>query len=167
MPYSAIILFIVSVSGAIFSYFLLRSERKIINILFSVFSIVASLWALFLGQFIITGNLDNALLYTNIYYVAAAAIPLIFFYFSLFFKREEIKFKKSSLLFITPLVLLALGFIFNQNLIIDEIFSPSWQSKDFEAGEKPKREIQFLIDQALLISRLLFPSLLLISLAFL
>ena len=122
MPYQVIILFIVTIIGTILSYFLLRSDRRAVNILFSIFSITAALWSLNLGLFLNARNLNNALSFANFYYIAAAAIPLVFFYFSLFFKRENYHFNKNLLWLLTPFFLIVYSILVDRNFIVEQIF---------------------------------------------
>jgi len=123
MNFPVIILFSVSALAALFSYFLLRSERAVINLLFSVFSISTSLWALNLGLFLSSNSLDNALYYANFYYIAAAAIPVLFYYFALYFGRRESLFKKSSLVYLIPFAAIIGSILFDKNFLILEVFT--------------------------------------------
>jgi len=114
-------LFVVASLNAFFAYFVLRGGRNIINILFSLIAISVSLWALNLAFFITTKNLDKALINADLYYIAAAAIPVLFFYFSLFFlgyKKPVIKY----LVYLVPFFILVIAFIFDKNLLLKEVY---------------------------------------------
>jgi len=98
--------------------------------LFAIFSISTASWALFLGLFLNTSNLELALKFANSYYVSAAAIPIIFYFFSRVFKRENISFNKLELSFLAPFILIVLAIMTNNNFIVDKIFLVPGTEKD-------------------------------------
>lgn len=123
MEYQIVTLFLIAILNSVFGYFVVRGNKGVSNTLFSLVTLGVSMWALNLAFFIKATNLDSALLFANLYYISAASIPLVFFYFSLIFPNENSVFKKKYYLFITPLALLAIGMLFDNNIIVSEIFN--------------------------------------------
>ena len=126
MQYQETILFITATLNVFFSYFVLRGEKKVTNYLFSLISLAVALWSFNLGFFILTDSLNAALIFANIYYVAAAAIPMLFFYFSLFFPENKERFKKKHLFFLTPFIILVSFILIDKNIILQEVYVASW-----------------------------------------
>lgn len=126
MGYQEIILFVVGTLNAFFSYFILRGEKKVANYMFFLIALSVSLWSFNLGFFTITKNLDLALIFANSYYIAAAAIPIFFLYFSLFFPENKKRFKKKHLFFLIPFSILIGLTLLDKNIILKEIYFTSW-----------------------------------------
>src|SRR3989338_8189985 len=95
MEYQIVTLFIIAILNAVFGYFVVRGGGKATNTIFSLVAISVSLWALNLAFFIKSNNLESALIFANLYYIFAAAIPVLFFCFSLVFPQENMLFKKT------------------------------------------------------------------------
>ena len=114
-------LFVIAVLNGVFSYFIVRGGKGALRTSFSLFVLAVGAWSLGLAFFMETENLDFALRYSILYYIAPAAVVLTFLCFSLFFLREKIK--KSICVYIAfPFLLLVAGFIFDKNLIIEEVY---------------------------------------------
>lgn len=122
MDYKIITLLIISISNAIFTYFIIRGKKNTADTFFSLVTLSVSLWSLNLAFFIEENNLQKALSLANFYYIFAAGIPLFFFYFSSFFLRNNLKFSKKYLLFSLPFFLLIGFFLINENFLIKTIF---------------------------------------------
>lgn len=131
MELPVIVLFLTTIIAAFFSYLLLKTEHSRINTVFSIFSITVAAWSINLAFFLHTSDLKNALLHANFYYIAAAAIPLILFYFSYYFKRRDRKLHAMQVLFTVPFLVLAAIILFRPNFIITAIFITEW-GKDVE-----------------------------------
>ncbi len=121
MDYKIVLLFVVAVLNSIFSFFTLEGNKNTTNILFSLFTLTLALWALNIAFFMNTESLSNALIFANLYYVIAAAIPVLFSYFSIFFLGYR-KPNKLYLLYIIPFFILLFLFIFNKNILLEKIF---------------------------------------------
>jgi len=121
MEYQIASLFVVAVLNAIFGYLVLKGKENLTNSLFSLFVISVSLWSLFVAFFINTSSFKNALLFANIYYVSAAAIPILFFYFSLFFLEYKKPLKK-YFIYLLPFFFLIIVFALNKNVLLQEIY---------------------------------------------
>lgn len=121
MEYQIVTLFIIAILNGVFSYFIIRGNRNSTNILFTFVTLSVSLWSLNLAFFIKTSDLDKALTYANAYYIFAALIPLLFFYFSLVFPNGNCRFKKRYFLFTIPLGIFILAIFLDKNFILQEI----------------------------------------------
>src|SRR3989344_644838 len=122
MPYQVVLLFIVSVINAVFSYFILRGPKGVTNVLFSLVTLAVSFWSINLAFFILNSDLDSALIFANFYYISAAAIPFLFFFFSVFFLSENYKLRFYHYLLITPAIFLALFLFIDKNFLITDVF---------------------------------------------
>ncbi len=120
MNYQVVLLFIVAILNAVFSFFTLKGKKNITNIFFSLFTLTLALWALNIAFFINTSDLSIALIFANLYYIMAAAIPLLFFYFSMYFLGYK-KPTKIHLLYLAPFLLLSLLFIVDKNILLEKI----------------------------------------------
>lgn len=123
MPYQVILLFIVAVINAVFSYFILRGPQSSTSRLFSLVTLSVSLWSINLAFFILNADLNNALFFANFYYLAAAAIPILFFFFSIFFLNENLKFTFRHYLLLTPFLALFLAILIDKNFLVGSIFN--------------------------------------------
>lgn len=121
MNYKIVLLFIIAVLNSFFSYFILGKEKSKTNILFSLITLSVASWALFLGFFITTKDLGNALIFADIYYISAAIIPTLFFLFTIYF-NSDIKLKKIHLLSLVPIILIIGAFIYNENFLLNRVF---------------------------------------------
>lgn len=122
MEYQIVTLFIIAILNAVFGYFVVRGGSKATNTIFSLVAISVSLWALNLAFFIKSNNLESSLIFANLYYIFAAAIPVLFFCFALVFPQENMLFKKKYYLSFIPLGILGLLMFLNENIILKEIF---------------------------------------------
>ncbi len=121
MNYQVVLLFIVAILNAVFSFFTLRGKKDITNILFSLFTLALALWALNIAFFINTSNLSSALIFANLYYIMASAIPLLFFYFSMYFLEYK-KPTRIHFLYLVPFLLLLLSFTIDKNVLLKSIY---------------------------------------------
>ncbi|HEY4493443.1 MAG TPA: ATP-binding protein [Candidatus Paceibacterota bacterium] len=118
-------LFIVSGLNALFSLILIREGKSRVNIIFSLFVLAASAWALGIGLFRTINDINYSLYIANFYYVAAALIPLLFLYFSLVFLNDK---KRIGILYLwlgLPMIALLAGLVINRNLILLSVSSLS------------------------------------------
>jgi len=95
MEYQIVILFVIAILNSVFSYFIIKGGRKITDKLFSLVTLAVAFWSFNLAFFIKTLNLNDALIFANLYYISAAIIPLLFFYFSFVFPNRDSEFKKN------------------------------------------------------------------------
>ena len=121
MNYQIVLLFIIAVLNAFFSYFILGRGKTKTNVLFSLIVLSVASWALFLGFFISTKDLGDALIYANIYYIFAAIIPTLFFLFTIYFNSNK-EFSKKNLISLIPVIVIIGAFLFDRNLLLKEIF---------------------------------------------
>ena len=120
------LLFITAFVNCLLSIFVLLGKRDKINIVYSVFVLFASLWAIGLAYFILETDLEVSLYIANFYYVAAAGIPVFFLYFSSIFLSKNQNGKQAHYLLIIPLLLIIALFIADKNFLIKEVFETSW-----------------------------------------
>ena len=126
MPYQVVLLFVVAVINAVFSYFILRGPKSPTNILFSLVTLAVSFWSINLAFFILNSDLDAALIFANFYYISAAAIPFLFFFFSVFFLNENQKLRFYHYLLISPIILLILFLFVNKNFLVTDVFNGTY-----------------------------------------
>lgn len=126
MPYQVVLLFIVAVINAVFSYFILRGPKNPTNVLFSLVTLTVSFWSVNLAFFILNSDLNTALLFANFYYISAAAIPFLFFFFSVFFLNEKKKLRFYHYILISPIVLLILFLFFDKYFLVTNVFVDSY-----------------------------------------
>lgn len=126
MEYQTIILFVTGLLNALFGYFILRGEKKTSNYMFSLIALAVSLWAANLGFFMDTNDLEQALIFANAYYLAAASIPILFLFFSLFFPEKKERFRRRHLLYLIPLIALISAVLIDKNTFITQVFLTSW-----------------------------------------
>ncbi len=120
------LLLITAAVNSLLSLLVLLGKRDKTNIVYSVFVLFASLWAIGLFFFLLENDLSNSLLIANCYYIAAAGIPAFFLYFSLIFLGREKHHKLLELLILIPFFLLSVAFIIDKNFLIKEIVQESW-----------------------------------------
>ncbi len=121
MEYQIVTLSIIAILNAVFSYFVVKGGNKITNTIFSLVTISVSLWALNLTFFIESSDINNVFIFANLYYIFAAAIPVLFFCFSLVFPIRDVGFKNKYYLSFIPFILLILAIISDKNTILKEI----------------------------------------------
>lgn len=126
MSYQAIILFITGTLNIFFSYFILRGERKVYTYIFSLIALSVALWSINLGFFTLSRDLNNSLIFANLYYISAAAIPMLFFYFSLFFPETKERFKRKHLLFLFPFIILICAIIVDRHILLSSVYFTEW-----------------------------------------
>ncbi len=126
MHYETFLLFTIAALNAFFSYFVLHGQRKVTNILFSMVAVSIGFWAIGLGLFLESTNFNFALMFANFYYLSAAAIPVLFFYFSVFFQSENRKLTPYHYIYLLGFAVLALLFVLDKHIIIKEIYFTSW-----------------------------------------
>ena len=120
------LLFIVSFVNFVLGIFLLVGRRDRINLIFSLFAFSAAMWAGGLGFFISVNDLGLALFIANLYYVAAAAISVLFLAFSVVFLGNKSFNIQTGLALFIPLILLIILLSLDKNLIIDSVFWETW-----------------------------------------
>ena len=125
MSFETTLLFITASVNSLLSLFVLLGKRNTTNIIYSIFVLFASFWAIGLGFFLQEADLAFSLTIANFYYISAFGISVFFFYFSLvFLKSEEGNIKR--LLIFMPVVLLTVIFYFDKNFIVKDIFLTNW-----------------------------------------
>lgn len=128
MRYEIVLLFIAAVFNATFSYIVLRGARTLTTTLFSVVALAVALWSLNLAFFLLSGDLIFSVVYANAYYIAAAAIPITFFYFCRYF----LDYRKPHLYdfaYSLPFLALVGAFTVNQSFLVKEVFWVSTYQK--------------------------------------
>lgn len=109
------------------SLFVLLGKRDRTSIIYSIFVIFASFWALGLAFFILEKDINTALHIANFYYVSALGIPAFFLYFSYIFLNKEFKVSRIiNYLVYLSVISIAILFIFNKNLLLEEIILKDW-----------------------------------------
>ncbi len=117
------LLFVTASVNCLLSLLVLLGKRDKTNIIYSIFVLFASLWAVGLAFFFMENDLNRTLHIINFYYIAAAGIPIFFLYFSLIFlNKEGQKFSKTRLLLILPWLLMLAAFIYDKNFLIKVVF---------------------------------------------
>lgn len=125
MEYEVVILFIIAILNSLFSYAVVRGEKNTTNIIFSFIALSVSLWALNIAFFIRTQDINSAFIFANIYYLSAAIIPSLFFYFSLVFPHTDKKLKIHNLVFLVPLIYIGVSLL-DKNFILTSIDMTSY-----------------------------------------
>jgi signal transduction histidine kinase len=128
MEVQSTLLFIAASVNSFLSLFVLLGKRSKVNIIYSIFVLFASMWAVGLAFFLLQSDIATSLYIANFYYISAAGIPVFFLYFSLLFLNDENKHNILQLVIIIPFLLLVFVFIFDKNFLIQSIF--------FENGAK-------------------------------
>jgi len=126
MNYQVVSLFITSILNAAFGYVILRGQRKITNIVFSLIAVAVSLWSVVLGFFILESNLDNALILANVYYTVAAAIPVLFLFFSQTFLNLR-HFSRINIAYLIPMMLFLLLMTVDKNILLYGVYDVNGQ----------------------------------------
>lgn len=122
-----LLLLITASVNSLLSLFVLLGKRDKTNIVYSVFVLFASLWAIGLAFFLVEGDLYRSLLIANFYYISAAGIPAFFLYFSLIFlSNEKYEFNYLRPLVIVPYLLLISLFLIDKNFLIKSVYETSW-----------------------------------------
>src|SRR3989344_3172270 len=83
------LLFIAASVNCLLSLLVLLGKRDKVNIIYSIFVLFASFWAIGLAFFILETDLFRSLYIANFYYIAAAGIPAFFLYFSIIFLNTD------------------------------------------------------------------------------
>ncbi|HAS84755.1 MAG TPA: hypothetical protein DCS23_01620 [Candidatus Yonathbacteria bacterium] len=130
------LLIIIAVLNILFSLFLIRDNRSLLRVLFSLVTFFVGLWALSLSLFVNTTNLNTALLASIFYYLCAAAIPLLFFYFSVVFVKNKPTLSLKYLLYLLPFSYFTINFLFDHNFIIKDIHFVEGITKDIILNNK-------------------------------
>ncbi len=120
------LLFITATINCLLSLFVLLGKRDRTNIIYSVFVLFASLWAIGLAFFIMESNLTRAIYMADFYYISALGIPTFFLYFSFVFLNKDFKPHKRNAFIFLPLVILVCAFILNKNFLIEKVFFTDW-----------------------------------------
>lgn len=127
MNYQVILLFITAAINSALSLLVLFGKRDRVNIIYSVFVLFASLWSVGLAFFILENDTQTAAQIANLYYMAAAGIPIFFLYFSLVFlnKNRFIRWY-TPILFLIPLIVFAFVLSANPHFILRSVFFVDW-----------------------------------------
>jgi signal transduction histidine kinase len=127
MNFQTSLLFITASVNSILSLFVLFGKRNKTNIVYSLFVLFASMWAVGLAFFILEPDLSKAIYFADFYYISAVGIPVFFLYFSLVFLRKEQELKSREEVFVVaPLAITILFFLLDKNVLIKEVFLTSW-----------------------------------------
>ncbi len=124
MNLQTILLFITATVNSILSLLVLFGKRDKTNIIYSIFVVFASMWAIGLGYFLLDDNLSSALYLANFYYIAAAGIPAFFLYFSYIFLNKDTN-KFVEYIIVAPFLLISLMFL-DKNFLITSVFNAGW-----------------------------------------
>lgn len=89
MDYQNILLITVAVLTAGLSLSIVHGKKNDANNVFSLFILAIGLWSVLLAFFRFSGDLVVAHLYSRLYYIAAAAIPVFFLHFSYVFPQKK------------------------------------------------------------------------------
>jgi signal transduction histidine kinase len=126
MQIQVTLLFIAATINCLLSLFVLLGKRDRTNIIYSVFVLFASFWAIGLAFFIIESDLTQVIYIADFYYISALGIPTFFLYFSLIFLNKDFKPYKKNLFIFLPLITLTCLFIVDKNLLIQKVFFTDW-----------------------------------------
>ncbi len=126
MDIQTTLLLITASVNSLLSLFVLFGKRDKTNIIYAIFVLFASMWAIGLAFFLQENNLNTSLLIANFYYISAAGIPVFFLYFSLIFlSKEKVKYNFYRPLITIPFFFFFFFFIFDKHFLISEVFSES------------------------------------------
>jgi len=123
MEYQQVTLYVIAIFNSLFSFFVVRGAKGITTTLFGFVSLAVALWAVNLGFFLQTQDRDLSFMFANVYYISAAAIPLLFLYFSFVFPKNKAGFRSRYLLLSAPLIMLAVAVIFKPDIILSDILT--------------------------------------------
>ena len=93
-----ILLFIVSITTAYLSFFVVRG-KSYSNIVFAMFILSVSFWAIGLSLFDLSQEINIALIFAKFYYIAAAAIAFFYTLFALSFPNKKISTRLNIILY--------------------------------------------------------------------
>ncbi len=105
---------------------LLRNTSDKSNVFFALFAFAAGLWTLGLAGFEFADSDTTALRWAQLYYLAAAIIPLAFAGFSLFFTGVVKKIKPVHIWLAMPTLLISTMILFFPELLGDQIVYRDW-----------------------------------------
>ena len=115
-----ILLFIVSITTAYFSFFIVRGNKSYSNNVFSMFILFVGLWAIGLSLFDLSEQVYWSLIFEKFYYISAAGIPLFYTLFALSFPNKIIHGRTQGIL-ISLFLILSAFIIYYPNFIIDSL----------------------------------------------
>lgn len=144
------LLFIVATINSLLGLFVILGKKDKVNVVYSLFVVFASFWAIGLAFFISEMNPLKALYIANFYYVSALGIPIFFSHFSLIFLNKDFKPKKRHALIYFPLIVLIILFFLDKNFILEKVFFTDW-GKDVIINR-----INYLFYSAIFISFVVF-----------
>lgn len=123
-----LILLVIAIPNLILGGFiLLRNFRDKANSLFAALSFVVGLWSLGLGGYALTDSLDVAKVWAQFYYAAAAAIAVVFLFFSLNYTKRIDKLSFTAIgALLLPAVLMISAIIFAPQFIIANMVHQTW-----------------------------------------
>jgi signal transduction histidine kinase len=124
MNLQTILLFITATVNSILSLLVLFGKRDKINIIYSIFVVFASMWAIGLGYFLLNDSFTTSLYLANFYYISAAGIPAFFLYFSYIFLNKNTN-KLVEYLIILPFLLITILFL-DKNFLISAVYDAGW-----------------------------------------
>jgi signal transduction histidine kinase len=122
MNIQIILLFIAATINSLLGLFVLLGKRDKTNIVYSIFVVFASLWAIGLSFFISESNLSQSLYIANSYYVFAFGISVFFYHFSKIFLKKESGINFRRVIIFLPLIVLIIIFFIDKNFLIKEVF---------------------------------------------
>ncbi len=126
MQFQITLLFIVATINSLLSLFVLLGKRDRTNVIYSLFVLFASFWAIGLAFFIMETDFSLAIYIADFYYVSALGIPTLFLYFSLVFLNKDFKPYNKNLPIFLPIVILICSFILDKNILIQKVFFTDW-----------------------------------------
>ncbi len=121
MEYQIITLLTAAIFNAALGYIVLRGRHDVTAALFALGTTAVALWSVNIAFFLLTDDLEHALLFANAYYVAAAAIPLMTLYFFFYFLGYR-RPRPRDLLYALPLIFSIAALAADKHILIQEIY---------------------------------------------
>ncbi|MEI6345986.1 MAG: ATP-binding protein [bacterium] len=126
MGFQSSLLFITTGVNILLSFFVFFGKKTATNIIYSAFVFSVAVWALGLALFILDADLVRAVWTANIYYVAAAAIPAFFLYFSISFLEDSFHLTLKNALILLPLLVLICIFAYDSHFLVLLVEQAEW-----------------------------------------
>ncbi|MFH0853972.1 MAG: histidine kinase N-terminal 7TM domain-containing protein, partial [bacterium] len=112
---------IINITLSILVY--LRSSKKVAHLAYSLFAFSVGLWAFVLAMFRYVTDLNIALWWMKISYIAAVIIACSFLYFSLYFPENKKLKTKTNFFILAPTILLSLLLLSSKFLVKEVIIT--------------------------------------------
>lgn len=126
MGFQSSLLFITAGINTILSLFVFFGKKTATNIIYSAFVFSVAVWALGLALFILDSDLGRSVIIANIYYVAAAAIPAFFLYFSVSFLEDRFRLTLKNIFILLPIVVLSGILLYDNHFLVVLIEQAGW-----------------------------------------